>query len=388
MASARSLLPHYLALIYGLAIAYASLQPFAPWLPPEPGTPFFLFAAWPPRWTRADVIVNLLAYVPFGFFIALAASGRPEIAADGRSSPTSGGHSETATRDRSTIARLGIAFAAGLLLSFAAEWLQMFLPSRVASVADLVSNTAGAVLGAALALAVDRFPASRNAFTAARESWFLPGKVGDVGLALLAIWLTVQVNPGIPLFATTFGADSTWLAMHAGNATPAPADLAATLVEAAASALQLLGVGLFVALLLRHRRHVGGALLALIVSAFVIKAVAAAMLLKPAAWAHWLSPAVSNGVAVGALLLLAAIWLPRAAQVTIAAVALLGSVLTPLLTPDLLFARAPLSEFNWSYGQLMNFNGLTQAVLLVWPVAASALLFALAGRPGWGVADH
>ena len=364
MASARSLLPHYLALIYGLAIAYASLQPFAPWLPPEPGTPFFLFAAWPLRWTRADAIVNLLAYIPFGFFVALAAA------------------------DRSPRTRFALAFAAGFLISFAAESLQMFLPSRVASVADLLSNTAGALLGAALALALDRTPASRNAFAAVREHWFLPGDLGDVGLALLAIWLTVQVNPGIPLFATTFGADFTRLTMHAG-AVPAPStDAATTLVEAAASALQLLGVGLFVALLLRHRRHVGGALIGLIVSAFAIKGVAAAMLLKPAAWAHWLSPAVSNGVAVGALLLLAAIWLPRAAQVTIAAVALLGSVLTPLLTPDLLFARAPVSEFNWSYGQLMNFNGLTQAVLLVWPVAASALLFVLAGRPAWGAAEH
>ena len=53
-------------------------------------------------------------------------------------------------------------------------------------------------------------------------------------------------------------------------------------------------------------------------------------------------------------------------------------------TPDILFARAPLSVFNWSYGQLLNFNGLTHAVLLIWPIVASVFLFALAGRPGWG----
>ena len=40
----RSVLPHCLAVIYGLAIAYASLQPFSPWIAPPPGTPFFLFA--------------------------------------------------------------------------------------------------------------------------------------------------------------------------------------------------------------------------------------------------------------------------------------------------------------------------------------------------------
>jgi hypothetical protein len=33
---------------------------------------------------------------------------------------------------------------------------------------------------------------------------------------------------------------------------------------------------------------------------------------------------------------------------------------------------------------LLNFNGLTRTVLMLWPIAASAYLFVLAGRPGWG----
>ena len=154
---------------------------------------------------------------------------------------------------------------------------------------------------------------------------------------------------------------------------------------AATSAFQLLGVGLFVALLAARSGATSAARCWLLIgAALLVKGIAAAVLLKPAAWGHWLSPGVSDGVAAGALLLLVAIWLPRPVQVALAAVALLSSVLTPLLTPDILFARAPLSGFNWSYGQLLNFNGLTHAVLLVWPVAASAFLFALAGRPGWG----
>jgi hypothetical protein len=70
--------------------------------------------------------------------------------------------------------------------------------------------------------------------------------------------------------------------------------------------------------------------------------------------------------------------------VAVASIALLSSVLAPLLTPEAMFANAPLSVFNWSYGHLLNFNGLTHTVLLGWPFAACALLFALAGRPGWG----
>ena len=41
-----------------VAIVYASLQPFANWMAPVAGTPFFLFAPWPPRWVRYDIVTN------------------------------------------------------------------------------------------------------------------------------------------------------------------------------------------------------------------------------------------------------------------------------------------------------------------------------------------
>ena len=164
----------------------------------------------------------------------------------------------------------------------------------------------------------------------------------------------------------------------------AVSDLAANFVEGAHSALQLLGVGLFVALLLRDRRHAGGAVLFVVGAAVLIKGIAAAILLRTPAWEHWLTPAVSLGVAAGSLLLSGAIWLPRPAQLALAAIALLASLLITLFAPDLLFVRAPIALFNWTYGHLLNFNGLTHTVLLLWPGAASAFLFALAGRPGWG----
>jgi len=168
------------------------------------------------------------------------------------------------------------------------------------------------------------------------------------------------------------------------GAGPAPHDVAATLVEAAHSAFQLVGVGLFLALLLRERRYVGGAALLLVGAAALVKGIAAAALLTPAAWENWLTPAVSLGVAAGSLLLSMAIWLPRPAQVSLAAVALLSSLLATLFAPDLVYAHAPMGLFNGPYGHLLNFNGLTHTVLLLWPAVASVFLFALAGRPGWG----
>ena len=221
--STRTRLPHFLAVIYGLAIVYASLQPFANWIAPPPGTPFFLFGPWPPRASRFDVLVNVLAYVPFGFFVALV----PRRYLPG--------------------ARLAVAAAAGAALSFPLETAQMFTPLRDASVADFLANTAGAALGGLAALAFARAPRAWYGVSSLRERLFLPGTVGDLGLALVAVWLAGQLNPGIPLFASMFEA-----APRLG--TPgAPPDLAALLVEGAHSAFQLLGVGLFVALLLRER---------------------------------------------------------------------------------------------------------------------------------------
>ena len=353
-----SLLPHYLAALYALAIAYASLQPFAPWMSPAASAPFFLFAPFPPRYTRFDIIVNAVTYAPFGFFVALMPRRRPPLG------------------------RFFVAVAAAAALSFAMETLQMFLPTRDASAVDLIANIAGAAVGALVGIAFARSASAKRSVTEMRRSWFIPGRIGDMGLALLAIWLVAQANPGITLFATTFEAPPD---AGGGALIPAPdGDLVIALVQGAHSGLQLLGVGLFLALLLNDRRRAGSAVLLLIGAAFLVKGVAAEALLKPSAWSGWLASGVSAGIAAGALLLSAAIWLPRPVQVALAAIALLSSLLTTLLAPDLLFAHAPLSLFTRSYGHLLNFNGLTRTVLLVWPLVASAFLFALAGRPRWG----
>lgn len=356
----HTVLPHYLALIYGLAIAYASLQPFAPWIAPPAGTPFFLFSNAPARFTRFDVLANAIAYVPFGFLLALV------------------------PRVMTPWARFTLALSGGFALSFAMESLQMLLPPRDASVVDLLSNTVGATFGGAFGVAFATSATAKLAVSSARHRWFLGGKTGDLGLALVVVWLVVQVNPAIPLFATMFDPAIELPALPGVNAAGMQPDTAAAFIEAAHSAFQLLGVGLFLALLLRQRRFVGATMLLLIMSAVLLKLIAAALLLHPVVFERWLRPGAATGVAFGTLLLMIAVWLPRPAQVAIATVALLSSLLATLLAPELIFTRAPLALFNWSYGHLLNFNGLTHTVLLLWPLAASAFLFTLAGRPRWG----
>jgi len=344
-----SRLPQYLALLYGVMIVYASLEPFSGWMAPLPGTPYFLFAPEKARFTRFDVLVNVLAYAPFGFFLALI------------------GDTRTARR------RLATAAGIAALLSLLIESAQMFLPTRDASAVDLASNTAGAALGAMGALALDRVPGLRDRIRRWRYRVFLGDRSGDLGLALLGIWLLAQMNPGIPLFAATYD-----------PSLELTRDLPGTLLQAAQSAFNVVGVGLFLALLLRRRHDFGIAVMILIAWALMLKGAAAMVMLRPAAWESWLQPGVSLGVAAGAVALIVTVWLPRPARTTVCAVALLSSLIAPLLAPDLWQVRAPLALFDWPYGQLLNFNGLTHAVLVVWPLLASVYLLWLVGKPGWG----
>ncbi len=106
---ASSRLAHALAALYAFAILYASLQPFGDWLPPLPGTPFWLFSTWPPRVPRSDVIANTMSYVPLGLFVTLM----PQSASFAR--------------------RVLLAGLVGAALSFAMETMQWYLPPRHAN---------------------------------------------------------------------------------------------------------------------------------------------------------------------------------------------------------------------------------------------------------------
>jgi VanZ family protein len=344
-----TLLPQCLTVLYGLMIVYASLEPFSGWMAPAPGTPFFLLAPWPPRFARADIVINVVAYVPFGLFAGLIG------------------------RHRAPAARFAVGTLAGGLLSFAMESAQMLLPFRDASTIDLLTNSAGSALGAIAAAVLNRTPTLRAKIGEWRERVFIGGRSGDLGLALLFVWLLAQVNPGIPLFAATFD-----------PSLELTRDVAGTLLQAAQSAFNVVGIGLFLATLVRERRLLGSAVLLLIGSALVLKGLAAALVIRQSVLENWLKPGVSAGVAIGAVGLLLAIRLPRPARTTACAIALLSSLIAPLLAPDMWHARAPLALFDWPYGQLLNFNGLTHGVLVVWPVLASVYLLWLAGQPGWG----
>jgi VanZ family protein len=158
-----------LALIYVVLIVYASLYPFSDWRDQGVGLWDFMFAAPPKYWTTFDVAINMIGYIPMGGLLTLSAlrTGRVKNA---------------------VLFSLLIAS----VLSLSMETLQGFLTTRVASREDWLLNSAGALLGAVLTLALERMGAI-NRWSRIRRMWFVDHSRG--GLVLLATWPAALLFP-------------------------------------------------------------------------------------------------------------------------------------------------------------------------------------------------
>ena len=155
---------------YLFLIVYASLYPFVVWsdlgLPP-----FAYFGNGLPRyWTWFDVITNVLGYIPFGFILVLI--------------PYPQWHGLGAI----LLATLG-----GALLSGGLEATQTFLPSRVPSLLDWLTNLGGTLIGAVLGSLLATPILLRSKLAQLRRQW-LVHEAGP-GLVLLALWPLAQVYP-------------------------------------------------------------------------------------------------------------------------------------------------------------------------------------------------
>lgn len=336
-------------------IVYASLYPFGEWrasgLPPWN----FLVLDWPRYWTAFDLLANLAGYLPFGalVYVAQSRAGR----APGRS--------------------LLVAVLAGAALSLAMEALQNYLPRRVPSNLDLAMNVAGSAAGAALAWGVDQL-GGVNRWQSLRERWFIAGSAG--GLALLVLWpmallfpapvplglgqvlprlqeglqWALEGSPVLPTLAPWLDAELPYEPLSAGQ-------------ELTTVALGLLApcmVALSVA-------RPGWRRFALVAGAVLLgtgaTTLSTAMNFGPAHALAWRTPNAEAGLALGALLALAAALLPRRAAAGIGLVALSALVALVAHAPaDPYFAE---SLQAWEQGRFIHFHGAAQWVGWLWPYA-------------------
>jgi VanZ family protein len=356
-----------LALAYAALIVYASLYPFADWRDQGIAPWAYLSAPWPKYWTGFDFAVNVAGYVPFGFLCALAVLRT--------------GRSVSVWR---AVLRAAIAGAA---ISFAMETLQSYLPARIPSNVDLGLNTTGTVVGAVLAVALERLGAVAH-WSRARSQWFVEESRG--ALVLLALWPFALLFPA----AVTFGLGQVferlevaisewlldtpfidWLPLRQFELEP--------LVPAVELLCVMLGalVPCLLSFLVARTVIQRAVLLPLIfLAGIATSALSAALSYGPAhAWA-WLGLPVQVGMAAafitGALLVAA----PRR---LCAALLLVGLVLQLSLlnqAPESAYFAQTLA--TWEQGRFIRFHGLAQWLGWLWPFTVLAYVVAALSRKG------
>ena len=341
-----------LALAYTLLIVYASLQPFRDWRFPPDEILHFLTAPWPRYVTLEDLLINVAAYAPLGFLLALR------------------------YRERFPAFRAVLdAAALATLLSLAMEGVQMFLPTRIASNLDILTNGAGGLFGAMAAplLSPSGFPGRRLA--AWRQRLFTPGTIADTGLVIVCLWLFTHLHPTAQLFGTGNLRGSLDLPVYFLH-TPRLLLFA----EAAIVFFNLLGLGLLITALTRDADRRFRIVAAAIAAGLLLKTVAAVILFDSPGPLAWLTPGVALGLTLGGVLLHALVRMPYVAKLITALICFGAAVAVINLAPENPYQTIPAKLIAGSTTQLLRFSNIVRALSELWPFLAIAYLIAAALR--------
>jgi VanZ family protein len=342
-------LARYLFSAYVVLVSYASLQPLASWRVQHHQPLAFLFAPWPRYVTAFDVASNVLAYVPLGALAVLALHPRAR-----------------------GIAAVIIATLLGAGLSIGLEAMQNYLPERIPSNLDVVTNICGAFFGALAGMIAAPRLLREGGLAGLRDRYFVPGKRADVGLLLIGLWLVTQLNPETLLFGN---GDLRELL----GATPSGAYPAQTFIriEGVVAAANLLAVALLAGILIagRSARMV---VVLLIGAALLIRMTAFAVLFEPTEAFAWGTPGALAGLAIGLSLAMLALALPRGPAIALAGVLLMSATALVNVAPANPYLANSLAL--WRQGHFLNFNGVTRLLSLLWPFAALVYLMLGAAR--------
>ncbi|HVY07400.1 MAG TPA: VanZ family protein [Burkholderiales bacterium] len=337
----------YLALAYLLLVVYASLYPFSGWRVPNSDATRFLLAGWQPYIVASDVVLNILAYVPLGLLLTLFWMGRM----------------------RRPLAAV-LAVAAGVLLSLLLEYIQAYLPTRISSNLDVLTNSMGAFWGAIAAVAWGERVLLSGELRRLRMRYFRTGARTDVAFALLALWLLTQLNAEIWLFGN--GDLRQLVPTDFGMRYSADAYL---LLEAGVAALNFAGVAFLVGSIAGSFGAAAITLTALILAALLLKTIASMALFIPGNPGLWLTPGSVLGLVMGVMawLPLARLSAPNAVRAAVACFA--AAVVLVNLAPENPYLVAALKILQ--HGQFLHFNAMIGLLSSCWPFLALAYLVCL-----------
>ncbi|HZW23526.1 VanZ family protein [Noviherbaspirillum sp.] len=341
-------------LMYTFLIVYASLYPFSNWS--DIGLPLwaFLIMPMPHYWTGFDVATNIVGYLPFGMLVVFALY--PGL----RGLPA-------------TIA----AIFAGLLLSGALEAAQTFLPNRVSSNLDFLTNLAGTVVGAFLGALLTRAFLEQSRLLQLRRDWFITD--AGRGLIVAGLWPLAQIYPQGYLFGhgQVMPVLSNWLS----DWLETPVDLVAILAsdihlsvqeywlaETLITAFGMIGAVLTLSILLRKQAPKPVLLALFLMIAVAVKVMANAVLFTPANALAWLTPGAKGGLVIGTMMLGGLAYAPAVAQRRLAALCLVLAFIAINLVPANPYFVATLQA--WTQGKFLNFNGAAHFLSIFWPFFA------------------
>ena len=329
------LLARYLALAWLGLIIYGSLYPFAGWRDTGVSPFAFLDGGWPRYWTAFDLAVNVVVYLPLGFFLTLALRRLP-----GR------------------FTGLTVAVLLSASVSLLLETVQTWLPSRVPSNVELACNTLGGLLGALLAQTAG--PRIFRRIGALQERLIAPIPHAELGLTLLGLWLLIPLSPEILLF----GAGDLRQILGFGSAVPFAAE-SYVLIDASITSFNALAVGLIVRQLCISKATAYVVVPLFILLGLLVRTLAAAILVSPDEAFTWLTPGAKMGLLMAGAGLAITLALPATARLMLAALALMAGTTLVNLAPPNPYSAVALA--TWRQGHFLNFNGLTRWIATLWP---------------------
>lgn len=341
-------------LAYLLLIVYASWFPFSGWRSSGLSPWTFLNLSLPQYWTAFDALVNIVGYIPLGTLIVF--SLYPRV--------------------RGAWAVL-LSAVCGMLVSGTMEAVQTYLPSRVPSNLDLVTNSLGCLIGAGIGAACVRAYLEQSHLFELRQRWFAP--YASQGLVLLALWPLAQIYPQGYLFGhgQVLPIFSDWLSKWLGTSIDLVAllrpDSAMTveqywLSETIITACGMTGAALTMLCLLRSGAPRIVLVLSMLGAALLVKALSSSLLFTPDNAFVWITPGAQGGFLIGLIMLAGLAFAPQAAQRRLAVVTLVLSLLVVNTIPVNPYFVATLQ--GWVQGKFLNFNGAAQFLSLLWPFFA------------------
>ena len=344
-------------LAYVCLIVYASWYPFAGWRDLGTSPLAYLTLPLPRYWTFFDVGINVVGYIPYGALLVLAVY--PWVA---------------------RLWAMLLAATLGILTTGLMEAVQTFLPSRVSSNLDLLTNSLGVLIGVIIGGLLTPRLLERDLLQQILQRWFVPHVRGlnsvSSGVVLVCLWPLAQIFPlsyhlGLGQILPTF---SRWLDVYLGI----PIDLGEVirqgyvfsvqqywLAETLLSCFGMASAGLLLLCLLQKNAPKGRLMGLLIAANISIKSLAMALLFTPDNAYSWATPSAQAGMLLGAILLYGLLYTPPKVQRHLACYMLAASLVIVNFVPDNPYFADMLS--TWVQGKFLNFNGAAQFLSVTWP---------------------